>query len=229
MQPDTEEFIFPEPYATPSADNAQRIVPAPSEAILHCLEGFEVSLWARGFALPRFLLQGKGDEILLSDSGVGARNGTVYVFTQGDPARRKALISGLDRPYGMAFWKDYLYVAEAASIKRYPYNATSLTAGRGEQIISLEGMDEGHWTRSLLFDRTGEKLYVGIGSEQNAEAGEDPRRAAITATIPMAQGTRSTRADCAIPLVSTGTRRRMFSGRRYRSGMDWATTWCRTT
>src|ERR1035438_1646248 len=98
MQPDTEEFLFPEPYATPSADNPQQIVPAPSEAILHSLEGFEVSLWARGFAVPRFLLQGKGDEILLSDSGAGTRSGTVYVFAHGDPALRKALISGLDRP-----------------------------------------------------------------------------------------------------------------------------------
>ena len=73
MQPDTVEFIFPEPYATPSADNPQPVVPAPSEAILHSLEGFEVSLWAKGFAVPRFLLQGQGDEILLSDSGAGAR------------------------------------------------------------------------------------------------------------------------------------------------------------
>ena len=101
------------------------VIPATSEAILHSLEGFEVSLWAKGFAVPRFLLQGHGDEILLSDSGAGARRGTVYVFARGDPAQRKALIRGLDRPYGMAFWNDYLYVAEAGSIKRYP--------GSGEQ------------------------------------------------------------------------------------------------
>jgi glucose/arabinose dehydrogenase len=188
MQPDTEELALPEPYSTPSADNSQQIVPAHSEAILHCLEGFEVSMWARGFKVPRFLLQGKGDEILLSDSGVGARSGTVYVFAHGDPARRKALISGLDRPYGMAIWNDYLYVAEAASIKRYLYNASSLTVAPGEQIISLDGMDVGHWTRSLLFDRAGEKLYVGIGSEQNAEAGEDPRRAAINRYNPDGSG-----------------------------------------
>jgi glucose/arabinose dehydrogenase len=188
MPPDTAEFIFPEPYATPSANNTQQVVPATSEAILHSLEGFEVSLWARGFAVPRFLLQGRGEEILLSDSGAGARSGTVYVFAHGDPAQRKALITGLDRPYGMAFWNDYLYVAEAGSIKRYPYNASSLTAGRGEQIVSLEGMDEGHWTRSLLFDRAREKLYVGIGSEQNAETGEDPRRAAINRYNPDGSG-----------------------------------------
>ena len=188
MQIDPAEFILPEPYATASADNPQEIVRAQSEAILHCLEGFEVSLWARGLKIPRFLLQGRGDEILLSDSGVGAQQGTVYAFAHGDPAQRKTLISGLDRPYGMAFWNDYLYVAEAASVKRYLYNASSLAAGSGEQIIALEGMDAGHWTRSLLFDRAGEKLYVGIGSEQNAEVGEDPRRAAINRYNPDGSG-----------------------------------------
>ncbi len=188
MPAETMEYALPEPYATPSADNPQKIVPPPSDAILHSLEGFEVSSWAKGFAAPRFMLQGKGDEIVLSDSGTDARSGAVYVFAHGDPTQRKALITGLDRPYGLAFWKDYLYVAEAASVKRYPYNASSLTVGRGEQIISLDGMEEGHWTRSLLFDSAGEKLYVGIGSEQNAEAGEDPRRAAINRYNPDGTG-----------------------------------------
>ena len=97
----------------------------------------------------------------------------------GDPARRKVLLSGLDRPYGLALWKEFLYVAEAESIKRYRYDGTALSAGKGQEIISLKGMNKGHWTRSLLFDKTGDKLYVGIGSEQNVDQGEDPRRAAI--------------------------------------------------
>ena len=187
MQPQPEDLALPEPYATPSADNPQEILPS-REVILHCLEGFEVSLWARGFQVPRFLLQGLGEEILLSDSGADTHSGIVYVFGHGDPAQRKPLITGLDRPYGMAFWKDYLYVAEAASVKRYHYNAASLTVGEGEEVISLAGMDTGHWTRSLVFDKAGEKLYVGIGSEQNAEAGEDPKRAAINRYNPDGSG-----------------------------------------
>ena len=187
MPVETEDLALPEPYATPSADNPQEIVRS-REVILHCIEGFEVSLWARGFKVPRYLLQGPGEEILLSDSGVDAHTGTIYVFSHGDPAQRRTLMTGLDRPYGMAFWRDYLYVAEATSVKRYAYNTSSLTVGEGEKIISFEGMETGHWTRSLVFDRSGEKLYVGIGSEQNAEAGEDPRRAAINRYNPDGSG-----------------------------------------
>lgn len=191
---------LPQPYATPSADNHPTMVPQPGGAALNVPAGFTVNVWADGFARPRFLLQGKQGEILLTDSGpesksaavgsksAGASDGTVYVFAGGDPAKRKPLIRGLNRPYGMAILNDYLYVAEADSVKRYRYNAAQLTVGKGEPIISLAGFNDGHWTRSLLFDRAGQKLYVGVGSESNVSTGEDPRRAAINRYNPDGSG-----------------------------------------
>lgn len=182
---------LPEPYATPSVDNHPDVVPQPAGARLTVPNGFQVGVWAEGFEMPRFLLQGANGEILLSDSGsdaksaavgqggTGGKQGVVYVFPGGDPAKRKALLQGLNRPYGLALWQNYLYVAEADSVKRYPYDAAKLTAGSGEEVVSLKGLNKGHWTRSLLFDRYGKKLYVGVGSQENVAVGEDPRRAAI--------------------------------------------------
>ncbi len=77
--------------------------------------GFSVETWATGFEIPRYLLQGSGGEILLTDS-----SGVVYVFAGGKAAGKKPLITGLNRPYGLAFWQNYLYVAETDSVKRYP-------------------------------------------------------------------------------------------------------------
>jgi glucose/arabinose dehydrogenase len=114
-------------------------------------------------------------------------NGTVYVLTGAKP-ERKALIEHLDRPYGLALWKEYLYVGEPTSIKRYKYDAKNMTAGPGEEVIKLEKMGTAHITRSLLFDRKGEKLYVGVGSGSNVDAGEDPRRAAINRYNPDGSG-----------------------------------------
>jgi glucose/arabinose dehydrogenase len=113
------------------------------------------------------------------------KDGAVYVLTdsshdgkiEGD--EKKKLISGLDRPYGIAILKNYLYVAEATSIKRYPYDSARLTAGPAEEIIPLKGEDVGHMTRTLLFDTKGEKLYVGIGSRSNITPGDPEYRAAI--------------------------------------------------
>jgi glucose/arabinose dehydrogenase len=49
----------------------------------------------------------------------------------------------------------------------------------GEEIVPLQKFGTGHWTRSLLFDREGTKLYVTVGSASNIDLGEDPMRAAL--------------------------------------------------
>ena len=63
-----------------------------------------------------------------------------------------------------------------------------MSAGAGQEIISLKDFGQGHWTRSLLFDRKGEKLYVGIGSRSNVDGSEDPLRAAINRYNPDGTG-----------------------------------------
>lgn len=191
---------LPPPYATPSVDNHPTIVQRPAGASLHVPTGFQIEEWAGDLAMPRFLLQGQHGEILLADSGTSAEgaavghanpkstDGVVYVFPNEDPSRRKKLITGLDRPYGLALWKNYLYVAEPESVKRYPYNSSNFSTGKGEEIISLAGLSRGHWTRSLLFDRSGGNLCVGVGSAENVDTGEDARRAAINRYNPDGSG-----------------------------------------
>ena len=89
------------------------------------------------------------------------------------------LIEKLNQPYGLAMLNGYLYVGECDSVKRYKYDAKTMAAGPGEEVASLAGQGSHHWTRSLLFDRAGKYLYVGVGSASNMATGEDPRRAAI--------------------------------------------------
>ena len=87
----------------------------------------------------------------------------------------RKIIDGLNQPYGLAMLNGYLYVAENDSVKRYKYDAKAMTAaGPGQEVISLKGQGTHHWTRSLLFDRAGKKLYVGVGSGSNSIAGRGP-------------------------------------------------------
>jgi glucose/arabinose dehydrogenase len=60
--------------------------------------------------------------------------------------------------------------------------------GPSQEILSLKGLGVMHWTRTLLFDRGGEKLYVAIGSGSNDTIGEDSRRAAISRVNPDGSG-----------------------------------------
>jgi glucose/arabinose dehydrogenase len=181
---------LPPPFHSPSADNRPRVISRPEGARLNLPEGFSIDVYADGFERPRFMAEGPSKEILVSDS---AEKGAVYVLVAKNQDLRvdskQKLIDGLDRPYGLAFWKDYLYIAETTRLKRYKYNAKSMTlASQGEELVSMKDFGKGHWTRTVLFDREGKKMYLTIGSGSNVNVGEDPRRAAINRYNPDGTG-----------------------------------------
>ena len=184
-----QKVELPEPYHSPSVRNRPQVIERPDGARLQVPAGFEIEEYASGFKRPRFMALGPSQELLLSDSVAG---GSVYVLLDRDndfkPEERKVLVDGLDRPYGLAFWKDYLYIAETTSLKRYRYDAKKMSVGPGEEIVPMADFDRGHWTRTVLFDRAGEKMYLAIGSRSNVDAGEPERRAAINRFNPDGSG-----------------------------------------
>lgn len=185
----TEPQQLPAPYATPSVYNFPRIVPKPDNVELRVPAGFQIVPYADGFQIPRFMALAPGGQVLVTDSGrisPGAMAGTVYALT--GPNQKKVVLSGLDRPYGLALWKDYLYIGETESIKRYKFDAKALTASNGQEILSLKGFNGMHWTRNLLFSPDGSKLYIAIGSGSNRNVGEDERRAAVSRCNPDGTG-----------------------------------------
>src|SRR5664279_3566019 len=140
---------LPAPYATKSVNNGPRVIPQPDNAKLDMPPGFKVEIWAEDFNVPRFMMLGPGNEILLSDSGA-APKGCVYVI-QPTTKDRKKIIDGLNQPFGLAMLNGYLYVAENDSVKRYKYDSKAMTAAvPGEEVVSLKGQGTHHWTRSLL-------------------------------------------------------------------------------
>jgi glucose/arabinose dehydrogenase len=157
----------------PSNANAPTIVPRPAGAKIQVPPGFSVDEFARGFERPRFMVEGPGGEVIVSDT---VANGSVIALRKGE---KKVLISGLDRPYGLALWHDYLYVGEPESLKRYKYDSKALTAGKGEEVVSMAGFSKGHVTRTVLVDERGGKLYLTIGSSGDLVTGDPELRAAI--------------------------------------------------
>jgi glucose/arabinose dehydrogenase len=183
---------LPPPFHTPAVQNGPDVVPQPEGAQLTVPTGFKTEVVADGFLKPRFMLLGPSKEVLLSDSAAEGK-GSVYVLRDADGDGKLELktkiIEGLSKPYGLALWKDYLYVGEPDSLKRYKYDAKTMKATvPGEEVVSLKGFEKGHWTRTVLFDAKGEKMYLTVGSASNVDAGEDPRRAAINRYNPDGSG-----------------------------------------
>jgi glucose/arabinose dehydrogenase len=220
---------LPPPFHTPSAANPPKIVPQPDGVTLKVPAGFQAAEFASGFAKPRYLVEGPSGEILLSDS---VKNGAVYVLTDRnndhkiDDSEKKKLIEGLDRPFGMAFWKNYLYVAEATSIKRYIYDSKNFSVGPGEEIVPLAGEGQGHWTRTILFTPKGDKFYLGIGSRSNVDPGDPEYRAAILRYNPDGSGREVIASGVRNPSASPSSLRRANSGPPSRSATASATTSC---
>ncbi len=180
---------LPPPFHTPSANNRPQVIPRPAGASLKLPPGFVAEEYADGFERTRYMLEVSPGVVLVTDA---VDDGAVYVLIDKNkdfkPDETRKLITGVFRPFGMAFWKDYLYVAETISVKRYKFDRKKLTAGPGEEVVSMKDFQRGHWTRSVIFDRKGEKMYVAVGSASNVDAGEPPERAAINRYNPDGSG-----------------------------------------
>jgi glucose/arabinose dehydrogenase len=189
---------LPPPFHTPSASNAPTVIERPDGARLQVPAGFHVEEFASGFERPRYMIYGAAGEILLSDSG---QQGSVYALIDKDKDmkvdEKVKLIGNLDRPFGLAIHKDWLYIAETTAVKRYKYDAKALKLGPAEMIVDLKDAAKGHWTRTILFDRKGEKFYLAVGSLSNVSPGEPEIRASISRYNPDGSGKE---------MIATGTR-----------------------
>ncbi len=153
--------------------NGPTIVPRPAGAKINVPKGFSVDEYASGFTRPRFMVEGPGGEVIVSDS---VANGSVIAVRDG---AKKTLISGLDRPYGLALWKEYLYVAEPETLKRYKYDSKALTAGPGQEVVSMAGFSKGHVTRTVMIDEKAGKLYLTVGTSADLVVGDPEMRGAV--------------------------------------------------
>ena len=164
---------LPEPYATKSSVNPGFTVSQPKDAKLTVPQGFKVEEYMNGFDGPRYMINGKDDEIILSDMDAGK----IYVIQD---KQKQVLIKRLNQPFGLALYKDWLYVADVNYVRRYPYNAQEQSVGEPENIINIKKYNSGHKTRSIQINEQEQKLYLSIGSRSNVSAGEPEARAAIT-------------------------------------------------
>ncbi|MGI8496839.1 MAG: PQQ-dependent sugar dehydrogenase [Gemmatimonadaceae bacterium] len=118
-------------------------------------------------------------------------------------------LSGLTSPFGMALVGNTLYVANTDALVRFPYSAgeTRITAPEAKVVDLPAGRLNHHWTKNVIANADGSRLYVSIGSNSNAaEFGveREEERASIWEVDP-----------------ATGSHRVFASGLRNPVGMAW--------
>ncbi|GFN29443.1 sorbosone dehydrogenase [Achromobacter denitrificans] len=234
----TPQLPAPNPTTVPTVKTAKAVGWPPGAHPIPA-SGLAVTAFADGLDHPRWLYVLPNGDVLVAETNAppkpesasgglkdwvaglvmkraGARTLSANRITllrdadhDGIAETRSVLLEGLNSPFGMALVGDWLYVANADAVVRYPYRAgqTRIDAP-GEKVADLPAGINHHWTKNLIASPDGGKLYVSVGSNSNvAENGMEIEegRAAIWE----------------IDLAS-GARRLYATGLRNPVGMAWA-------
>jgi len=167
---------LPAPYATKSSGNGPGLVVRPANAWPQAPAGFKVELYADGLNGPRLIRTGPNGDLFVAESG----GGDIRVFrgvAGGKPRQTEVFASGLNRPYGIAFYPpgpdpQWVYVGNTDSVVRFPYRNGDLKArGAAQRLANLPA--QGHWTRDIQFSPDGKKMFVAVGSGSNVDDPDD--------------------------------------------------------
>ncbi|MEZ0006954.1 glucose/arabinose dehydrogenase [Flavobacterium sp. 28YEA47A] len=207
------DLELPAPYATESARKISRMKEWPEGITPKAPEGFVVSKFADGLKNPRWTYIAPNNDIFVVESNTFKSANQITIFRDKDNdgvfETREIFKDGLNMPFGMLILGNYFYIANTDGLFRFPYSAGDLKLrGNGTKILELPaGGYNNHWTRNLLANADGSKIYVSVGSaSNNAEHGMEveKRRANILEINP------------------DGTEEQIYaSGLRNPVGMDW--------
>lgn len=207
------DLILPAPYATESVTKNSSMVDWPADKTPIAPAGFTVTKFAGNLKNPRNTYIGPNGDIFVCESGTRSSKDQISVFRDknydGIFEATEVFLSDLNQPYGMLILNNYFYVANTDGVYRYPYkNGDLKLMSQPEKILDLPAKGyNNHWTRNLLPNADGSKIYVSVGSSSNvAEHGMEveTRRANILEINPDGSGERI-----------------YASGLRNPVGMDW--------
>ncbi|HSZ72520.1 MAG TPA: sorbosone dehydrogenase family protein [Cytophagaceae bacterium] len=230
-QSDTLEL----PYSTRSVTNYCDVIGWQANEKPSAPEGFEVTKYADGFDNPRWLYVMPNGDVLVAESNshhstinkIGETIAGTNLSTDlsksanritilrdlnkdGKPDLKEIFLANLNQPFGMLFLDNWFYVANTDALWRYPCRPGQLfITGPGEKITDLpETKHNRHWTRNIIANKEGTKIYIAVGSGSNiAENGMDQE--AWRANI--------------IEINPDGTGKRIYAnGLRNPVGMGWA-------
>ncbi|MDU5836098.1 MAG: sorbosone dehydrogenase family protein [Pantoea sp.] len=131
---------------------------------------------------PKQLIMG----IVQKASGKGGEGGNRITLLRNVNGKweQHVFIENLFSPFGMQLIGNTLYVANADSLVKFPYQEGQTEIRTPPQLVTdlPGGPINHHWTKALVASPDGSKLYVGIGSNSNITEngiGAEYHRAAV--------------------------------------------------
>lgn len=209
---------LPAPFATKSSMNFSNVVGWKNGRTPIAPDGFSVTKYADGFENPRWMYVLENGDVLVAETNakhsllekigapfVGANKSNnlrksanrITLLRDRDqngmPEERWLFLDHLNQPFGMLVLGEWLYVANTDALWRYRYTGGQpRVISTGEKIATLPvGKHNRHWTRNIVANADGTKIYIAVGSGTNiAEHGmeEERSRASILEINPDGTG-----------------------------------------
>ena len=226
---------LPEPYTSKSVKNFSKVLPWTKGRTPLAPVGFTVTKFADDFVNPRWIYEAGNGDIFIAESNtilsgilkfgakisrkistqhLGESKNRITLLRNynktGRPEMRFTFAENLNQPLGMLQLNNHFYVANTDGLYQFDYNlGDTLLNGKGKKLVDLPaGGYNNHWTRNIIANKAGNKIYITVGSGSNiAEHGmqNEKRRANI------------------IEVNLDGSGERIFaSGLRNPVGMGWA-------
>ncbi len=226
---------LPAPYSTKSTKNFSKVIGWPQGKTPIAPKGFEVTKFADGLDHPRWIYEGSNGDIFVAETNtvlkgikkLGAKlSRKIKTQHYGTSANRITLFRDknkdgifesrfvfaekLNQPLGMLILNNNFYVGNTDALLMFDYKiGDTVLAGTAKKIADLPmGGYNNHWSRNIIANKKGDKIYISVGSGSNAaEHGmeNEIRRANILEINPDGSGERI-----------------YASGLRNPVGMDWA-------
>ena len=188
---------IPAPFHSKSIQKVSKVVGWGEGEMPKAPEGFKVEIYSDGFEHPRWTYVAPNKDVFVVESNTrnSANRVTILRDEDGDGVfeHRGAFKEGLNQPFGMLVLGDYFYIANTDGLYRYSYKEGDLKLeSEAEKIVDLPaGGYNNHWTRNLIANADGNKIYISVGSASNVgEYGMDKevRRAGILEINPDGSG-----------------------------------------
>lgn len=193
------DLTLPAPYSTISAERYSTTIDRPLTNKPTAPTGFTVTKWADNLTNPRNTYIAPNGDVFVAESNTNNSANRITIFrdanADGTYEIRQPFAQNLNKPFGMLILGNFFYIANTDGLFRYPYTTGDLTIqGNGVKIVDLPaGGYNNHWTRNLLANTAGTKIYISVGSgSNNAEYGlaNEVRRANILEINPDGSGER---------------------------------------
>ena len=147
-----------------------------TEFPLQLPDGFSISIFAKDLGPARVMTRDSAGNLLVS---ITKENRIVALpdYDNDGVADEVRTIAEGNRPHGLAFRGETLYVAETNQVVMYDYDAENLKVSNKRKIIDLPGGGN-HFSRTIMFASDG-RLLTSVGSTCNVCNEKDWRRAKI--------------------------------------------------